>query len=150
MFAAVLLDPDGDWLDGCAGNQGTVERWVSGFKFSDQDDIYYCNMFLTDKEYWTVKNQQIFARKEGDAWEMLNGYVLLEAQEQVIENSILILPDSVKKKVDHQRARIVNIGKTDLDIKAGEMVYIDYSRCEKYEIEGKHYLITTQKRILGK
>jgi co-chaperonin GroES (HSP10) len=157
--AGVYTNKYGEILDGCTGDYKRVEKWLTGFKFNTHDTLHYCNMFLADQEYWMVDAAWVFARRpEGDTqWHMHGGYVMLAPLEKILpaEYRGLVIPESMRKTLVKEKAILVGIGtpqKGDpvLDVEQGDMVYIDYSRCEKYKLGDKNYLITTQRKLLGK
>lgn len=123
----------------------------------DRDTPVYKNVLLfRGDEYWKVDMQQIFGKKRGYDYEMLNGYVYCEpVQELLPDHQWLARPLHFQTRMRNDRMRVKYIGLSlehlpELSVLPGDIIYVHTGLAQRYEINGKPFFIVKQSHILGK
>lgn len=123
----------------------------------DRDSPIYKNLLFefnesTNKyeENWLCDILQVFAVKEGDEWQMINGYVMLNIiKESPIRNTYILTPDSLINKEVKDKATVL-AGGIELGIAKGDTVYIHPEMVMRYQMNLFPFYIIKQQYILGK
>lgn len=103
------------------------------------------------KDYWLADITKIFAIIRGDEIIMINGFVMAS---RFAENRLFTQPEYKTTRIS-KCSELLHIGSprtTQKKIKAkpGDTVYYNPAKVQKYEINGKPFLILNQHQVLGR
>lgn len=123
----------------------------------DRDTPRYKNLIFeynekTKKyeEYWLCDILQIFAIKQHNEWQLINGFVMLDIiTETKSDFTYIIMPDSYKSQELKDKATIIKGGE-NLGLKKGDTVYINPGMVMRYQFNLKPFYIIKEKYILAK
>jgi co-chaperonin GroES (HSP10) len=154
IWVGLLVDKYGQHLDGSQGDESTVKRWMSQFKFSGVQDLKYKNLIDVDGfVFWKAMPTDIYAKKVGDEIVAVGDRVICKPIETDIkyrmelESGIKLPAQSVKMRY-YDRAEVISGGE-EIGLKKGDIVSFDEKYVEKYDFWDKHYFIIKTKRIDG-
>ena len=156
IWVGFLTDRLGNHIDGCQGNEHEVDNWLSKFKFSGVQDMYFNNLLNVKKnEYWRCAFTEILAKKDSKGRiKAINDRVICEPIEEdkkylwEIENGISLPYQDLKiRYVD--RAKLIS-GGIEMGYREGDIIGFSPNYIEKYDLFGKKYYLIKKKHIIGK
>jgi len=117
----------------------------------DEDKLIHKNNFqYHGKDYFLCDITKIFAVIRNGEIIMLNGYVIGTP----LEESTIVLPASMKrqKKAAHSTLMQINVPRGNIKkvkAKIGDTFYVNPFTVQKYQINGKRFIISEQDKIFG-
>lgn len=150
-FSCALIQVEGNKkipVEEVNGNYSTVESFLGKFDFWDDTQIRYNNVVTIDgKDYWKVKPEEIYAKKDGDDIEMLNKTYLLKEIKVVTEEteSGIIKPFEDRER-DMQAVILHGRGV----VTRGDRVLVDRDRVQHYRFWEQDYLLVKERQLLAK
>lgn len=154
IWVGYLLDRRGNHIDGVQGNEHDVDRWLSQFNFSSNNDFKFNNLFeLNGKNYWRADLDDIFAKRIKGKVVSLSDRVVCTPIEVDVKNKIELmngtpLPYQNVKLRYYDRGKVVSGGES-LGIKEGQIVSFEEQYMEKYFFWNKEYFLIKQNRVNG-
>lgn len=136
-------------------------RYDVVFAYKDQPDrdspVYknlifkYNDLLEKFEELWLCDILQVFAIIKDKAYQMINGYVMLDiiTEQKEDYSSLIIRPDNYKVNEIKNRARIRAINSI-LPLKPGDIVFINPSTVMHYQINLEKFYIIKEEYILAK
>ncbi|MES2287389.1 MAG: hypothetical protein V4547_16975 [Bacteroidota bacterium] len=103
------------------------------------------------KEYWMCDITKVFAIIRGEEIIMINGFVMATPYK---DDLIFTQPESrLSRKSKHSEVMWVGSPRTNqkpIDIKQGDTIFYNPKKTQKYEINGKPFIILNQQQVFGK
>lgn len=136
-------------------------RYDVVFAYRDQPDrdspVYknllfqYNELFEKFEEFWLCDILQVFAVIKDGAFEMINGFVMLDI---VTENNsdysgLIIRPDNYKDQESKSRAKIRAINSA-LPLRPGDEVFINPATVMTYQLNMEKFHIIKEQYVLGR
>lgn len=151
MWCATYSDSKRQFIDGCQGDEESIERWLSQFPFGKTDNYTFNNFFeFRKKDYWKAGLDDIFAKKVKGHWVAVGNRIICKPVEEKVPEPFLI--DRHKGhdvKIRHQdRGRVLSGGKSK-GIKKDQIIACDPRHLEKYTFDGKEYFLINENLVTG-
>lgn len=140
-------------VDGCEGDQSTVERWLSQFSMGKTDKYHHRNKFnFNGKDYWKADLQDIFAKRVNGEIVSVSNRVICEPVEEDMPLDIKynIAQIGTDVKIRYQDRGLVISGGENKGINKGDIVAFPPNVLEKYEFFGKEYYLINESFVHGK
>lgn len=156
-WCGVYNAKNGDMIDSVMGSESDVERWLSQFPLGglQLSNAKFNNLIeIEGKNFWKVKPQELFAKKDKSGITALNDRLVckpyeIDVPDQVRIQAGIILPSSSIKARYYDRA-IVVAGGGDLGLIAGDVVATEEKFLERYKLwNNKDYFLINKRNILG-
>jgi hypothetical protein len=111
----------------------------------DRDSIKYQHQIMVDGvPLWFCDIEQVLARRNDGAWEMMNDYVMIspvvDATEQI---GLIIVPEHYRRK------RLEGVGRVISGPDSGEMVRFAKKFAQEYSVDGEPILIIRERYVMG-
>lgn len=158
IWASNYYDVNNELIGGFVGKRSEIDKWMSGFRFTQRDEMVYSNCLFDN--IWRVDYQYAIAYKRGDELRTIGGYVMIEPVVDEIELSFsdgtqLIIPEYMKKAVKKGHGIVTAVGEPrsgarKVSVNVGDRVFFDQRFAESYVIENKEVLLVKRHKIYGK
>jgi len=155
IWVGFLTDRKGNHIDGVQGNEREVDNWLSKFKFSGVQDMFFNNLLNIKKtEYWRCAFTEILAKKKKDKIVAVNDRIICEPIEENVKErwqleSGIALPYQDLKIRYVDRAKVIS-GGIELGLREGDIVGFSSNYLEKYSLWNSKYYLIKKKHIIGK
>ena len=140
-------------LDFIEGSLAVVKEKIESWQVSHNDTIAYKNLVdINGKEYWRVKENEIYGVKRGEKIECLGKYLLLESEgvdRQKYTGGLELWGSYRVKEQKVLCMKVASINK-GIDVKEGDMVFFDKDYAPEYEFWGKKYVLLREDQVLAK
>lgn len=142
-------------IDGCEGDESTLNRWLAQFPMSNAQHFVFKNLVVVDgKNYWKVDKELIFAKRLKNRLFSCGEYVLckpividLTKRISIMKGIHLADQSIMTRYVD--RATAVSGGK-EYGIEKDDVVSFEERFVNKYMLFGEEYFLVKETRINGK
>jgi len=120
-------------------------------KHPEGEILYRNRINYKGKDYWLADISKIFAIIRGEEIIMINGFVMAS---RFAENRLFTQPEYKTTRIS-KSSEVLHIGspRTNLkkiSAKSGHTIYYNPAKVQKYEINGKPFLILNQSQVLGR
>lgn len=156
QWVGVHTNKFGDYIDGIQGNESIVDKWLSAFPLSQEDNYKFKNLIPLDNvDVWKVQLEDIFAKKNEDGTltpigeRLLLSPIDIDVKKRIEIMKGIILPEQSIINRLYDRATILH-DYPALNIEKGDIIAFLPNMVEKYEFYGKEYFVLKPYRILGK
>lgn len=120
-------------------------------KEPDGEPIYRNRISYNAKDYWLADITKVFAIIRNEEIIMINGFVMATP---FPEDRLFTQPGQKISRVS-KSSEVMHVGnprttEKPISIKTGDTIYYNPKKTQKYEINGKPFIILTQQQVFGK
>lgn len=113
--------------------------------------LYRNKISYKAKDYWMADITKIYGIIRGEDIIMINGYVMAKP----FPEDVIFTQPAYKKMRKCKSSEVIYIGSPRLgakkiDVQAGDLIYYNPRKTQKYQINNKPFIILNQHQVLGK
>lgn len=148
-----VLTRNGQWIDGCQGDEPTIERWKAQFPFGNKSKFTYQNLVDIDGQvFWKAGRGDIFAKKvEGKIISVSDRIICKPIEVDITQRYNIIngvhLPDKTLLQAWGDRGVVVSTPAHTTAIREGEVIGFRPDLAEKYTLWGQEYYLVNKKYV---